>query len=988
MSDCLRSRGHCHLGRKWGPWLASLVWLLVLPAQVADAQVSAGNVYGGATDDTGASLPGVTVELMGQTGTRATHSTEIGEFRFLDVQNGTYTVRASLTGFASLERGITVTTGQNTYVSFTMQLAGLAEEVVVSGQASLVDTRRVGTSTTLTSEEIHQVPNARDPWALLRTVPGVVVDRVNIAGNESGSQSFFVGKGNDGADNTFFVDGVLFENPTGLGTSPGYFDIGAFDEIAVTTGGANVQVQTGGVSLQFAIKRGTNQWRGLVRGYLTHDDLQWSNIGGTELDGDPRLQGSDKADHIQQINDYGFEVGGPIVKDELFAFLSYGKQDIRLVRTNQTADKTILTNWNAKLTWQASPSTTASLFYFDPRKSKDGRSIGLGLQWEESGLLAQRDVNPDGYLPFIGLAKFELSHIFSPDLFVNLKYSTRDAGVRLTPEGGTTTGGTLDFFGGVGRGAVLGVASDIISKHNTTIDGSYFVSGWGGGHELKFGFGYRKDLASSGFVWGGEPGLVGVVSGPEQSVVQVYRGAPLRFESDTVHLYVGDTFTRDRWTLAAGLRFDRRTAENSPSSVSAQSSFPDLLPAIDFAGGGVGIRWSDVSPRLSASYALGDARRTVVRASFARYASRLNPNATTFDNPLSVSQLTYLWNDANADGLPQPEEVLVDGPLLGSAGVDPEIPGSVESVDTIDPNYSAPRESELVFGLDHELAPNLAVSAAYTWRRRTGNRSGYGIGTGPGWTPRLGLSSVDYTPNPPVTANGFTAQTYSPDPDLVAATGGGRILTNRPDYEVAFQGFEASLIKRMADGWMTRAAFTYGDAEERYLGPGAVQNPTRTDTPEPGGISGPQVDGGQQAPISSGSGKGDIFTSAKWQISASALYEVGRGFEVSAALYGRQGFVRPIVMSIPAGLDGPVRALATSTIDAERYPNLWNLDLRAAKTIRLGGERALVLSLDLFNIFNGNTELNRFRQANSQAFGRLDEILSPRILRLGAILRF
>ena len=378
----------------------------------------------------------------------------------------------------------------------------------------------------------------------------------------------------------------------------------------------------------------------------------------------------------------------------------------------------------------------------------------------------------------------------------------------------------------------------------------------------------------------------------------------------------------------------------------------------------------------------------MVRASFARYASRLNPDATTFDNPIGPSKLTYLWNDANADGLPQAEEVFVDGPLLGFEGVDPENPGSAESVDTIDPDYSAPRESELVFGVDHERAPDLAVSAAYTWRRRTGNRSGVGIGAGPGWTPRLGLSAVDYTPNPPVTANGFTAQTYSPDPDLVAATGGGRILTNRPDYEVAFQGFEVSLIKRMADRWMMRAAFTYGDAEERYLGAGAVQNPTRTDTPEPSGISGPQVDGGQQAPISAGSGKGDIFISARWQVSASALYELGSGFEVAAALYGRQGFVRPIILLLPAGLDVPLRALGTPTIEAERYPNLWNLDLRAAKTIRLGGERALVLSLDLFNIFNGNTELNRFRQASSQAFGRLDEILSPRILRLGAILRF
>ena len=239
------------------------------------------------------------------------------------------------------------------------------------------------------------------------------------------------------------------------------------------------------------------------------------------------------------------------------------------------------------------------------------------------------------------------------------------------------------------------------------------------------------------------------------------------------------------------------------------------------------------------------------------------------------------------------------------------------------------------------------------------------------------------------------AQTYSPDPALVAATGGGRIKTNRPDYQQTFNGFELSLIKRLSNRWMGRVAFSFADHTETLSGPGAISNPTRTDGERMGNaannnpsFSGPQANGGQFAPYSTGSGKGDIFFGSKWNLSANALYELPGNFEISGALYGRQGFPRPIILNLGAGQDGSLRTLATAELDDSRYPNLWNFDLRLANNIRLGAERSITLSAELFNVFNSGTELNRFRQAQSGAFDRLDEILSPRILRFGARLSF
>jgi hypothetical protein len=74
--------------------------------------------------------------------------------------------------------------------------------------------------------------------------------------------------------------------------------------------------------------------------------------------------------------------------------------------------------------------------------------------------------------------------------------------------------------------------------------------------------------------------------------------------------------------------------------------------------------------------------------------------------------------------------------------------------------------------------------------------------------------------------------------------------------------------------------------------------------------------------------------------------------------------------------------LVSPDLDAFRYDDLWNLDLRAAKSFRLARTNLEVIA-DLFNVLNANTELVRNRNAGSTSFDQLQQILSPRILRFG-----
>ena len=176
-------------GASWcSAGLALLLFCCLAPA--AFAQVAAtGNVYGTVTDESGAVLPGVAVNLSGAFGSRNTTTGTGGDFRFLNVDHGTHKLVVSLTGFSTVSRDVTVTAGTNVTVPFTLKVASIAETVTVQSETPVVDTKKTGTSTTVSKAEMEDVPSSRDPWALMRTIPGVLVDRVNVAGSESGQAS-------------------------------------------------------------------------------------------------------------------------------------------------------------------------------------------------------------------------------------------------------------------------------------------------------------------------------------------------------------------------------------------------------------------------------------------------------------------------------------------------------------------------------------------------------------------------------------------------------------------------------------------------------------------------------------------------------------------------------------------------------------------------------------------------------------------------------
>ena len=87
----------------------------------------------------------------------------------------------------------------------------MEDVITVTAESPLLDERRISTGATVSQTELQKIPTARDPWAVLQTTPGVLTDRVNVGGNETGQQAVIGGRrpGHHGHDGPGLVSGLL-----------------------------------------------------------------------------------------------------------------------------------------------------------------------------------------------------------------------------------------------------------------------------------------------------------------------------------------------------------------------------------------------------------------------------------------------------------------------------------------------------------------------------------------------------------------------------------------------------------------------------------------------------------------------------------------------------------------------------------------------------------------------------------------------------------
>ena len=134
-----------------------------------------------------------------------------------------------------------------------------------------------------------------------------------------------------------------------------------FEEINVSIGGVDVESHTGGVGINFVSRRGENRITLGGRFYYTESAFQ-AKPTGSDYEEIEKVFPGYGYNQIRDIKDFGFNVGGPFLKDKIWWWGSWGTQDIKTKVMNGSNDDTLLVNYAAKLNVQIMPENRLELF--------------------------------------------------------------------------------------------------------------------------------------------------------------------------------------------------------------------------------------------------------------------------------------------------------------------------------------------------------------------------------------------------------------------------------------------------------------------------------------------------------------------------------------------------------------------------------------------------------------------------------------------------
>lgn len=662
--------------------LTAALVLLSTPVPSVLAQGSA-VLTGTVTDPQGDPLPGVTVTLNSSAEVRknlSTSTNQQGYFHMADLAPGDWELRFRLEGFAELVRGgITLNVGSQATVDATLQLAVVEESVVVVGEAPLVEATKSSVGEVISQRFIDEMPlQNRAVFDLVPIVAGA--HRQPNTGQITSQGERFRGlnviiDGIDNNDNVANFGQVLVDQ----------YIQDTVQEMEVLTSGYNAEFgEASGAVVNVVTKSGSNRFHGRLFFSYRDDSLDSSPVE----DQDPAAL---------ERHEYGFTLGGPVVRDRLWFYAAsqivdqteglefdtsqipeelnrnfFGEPENFSDTAARTDDKVFFLKATAASSQRH--RLDASVMHFPNEKTnwvgdlRSGRPIGGNV------------LPSAGHSVEIPGQHYKLNHSwFISDrafLQTNIGYLERDD-INRPNESRTP----WESFPNFQSGRFIEDPREFASlKFQIGSDLTYYVDDWAGDHRFKTGWRLINDIQRGSLLI--HNAILYATDSRGSPVVTVqFRGVPTDAQGlhYDVELRSNSLYLQDSWrarphlTINAGYRFDIMSPWNHPNH----------------------------SPRLGFAWDPRRDGKTVVRGHVGRFFDQNSGNALLQDPEFGGFNLEQIvW--------------LGVAPFLGGSGV--PISSGVTEIRFLQRPLRTPFTDAFVLGVEREIAPGWSLSGEINWR--------------------------------------------------------------------------------------------------------------------------------------------------------------------------------------------------------------------------------------------------------------------------------
>ncbi|MBN2383715.1 TonB-dependent receptor [bacterium] len=919
-----------------------------------------GNIGGKVVDSSGTGIPGVSITVTSTSliGTRSAATDENGKYRVPILPVGVYTVNFDMAGYRPLKmEKITVVLGVETDVPATLELATeLKEEIVVVADiVPLIDTKTANVATFIDNSQLESLPSGRSFRDIMKFDPGITGVRSNTVDGTSGDGLPSVrGEGQYG--NNYLIDGLSVRDPDVRTTGvPLNFD--AIDEVQIITDGFNPEygMALGGI-VNVVTKSGGNTYSGEAAWIYESDAL-------TEDEGDGEW---DTQREYTDQNPY-FNLGGPIIPDQLWFFTSYTKR----IMTEKMDNKTVTdddgnqiafleggesdtgeNNLFLKFSYQVNPNNLFALSgtYYD----SDLGNQGIDELREPSARYSRAS---DQYR-----ARFDYKSIVTESTVLEFKFGWLDRSRGQESESGDTGAAQYQNIStGIFSNNIDNSDQNVSERMDLLLQGTQYFEA-AGSHELKVGFGVYQTKSSREIDWYGEDEDVFLGDGfdggtwyqfQENEAGATYLSQPRYYfegidmsvenETEGLNFYVQDTYSPlENVNIMLGFRMDTQDVKNNEG----RTLF--YIPMTDF-----------FSPRMTVTWDITSDGVNIAKMGIGRFYDEVSTSLAEWGNTQSAFSYRKFgwWGPTGEEWANMTEEERY------AALHNPNNWGDQDG-NTGDPNeYWSEQSGEATpIDYDPDLKPYYKDEWLLEYNRKLTDRYAAKVRYVESHTRDL-IEDVAYVDE--------EGQSYF-------------VVENWDEKRRDYKSYEFEFNGRPTD--TTMFYFSYVNSEAKGTNPGQFERGGFMSDWGSGnevGVFGDHFEGNDDYTGLGGPAYGDegwygyLPYSVDHMVKVRGFWQTPVGVTLGTSLEWNSGY--------HWSKRGLIPAYEYSSFPEGRgsreMPDIYYWDASAEYTFKIKDNYALALKLDIFNITNEDTPIS-YNEQDSEIFGEVLKTQDPRSIRM------